>query len=243
MTTAVNGKIMTMIENASSLTELAHVIREACQAARQSGLTALDHIFRAGEALNKAQEQGTCNWKQWLRESCFLGVSTALLYQRIARHRAEIEIEAKANPNFSLRAARQLITREPKETTRKQKAPPRPKPTLQDAWNAAAPSERATVLARMPLNDLLNVLPPLMQRRFEATSGKPDMPRKAPEGAPDLRASETLRRAISLARSGTEFEIAEAMAALRALDRMFAGAGIDEFTLIRKGAKAKRRAA
>jgi hypothetical protein len=91
---------MPTIQNAPSLTELAREVREACQAARQSSLTALDHIFRAGEALNKAQEQVTGNWKQWLRKSCCLGVSTALLYQRIARHRVEIETRAKDDPNY-----------------------------------------------------------------------------------------------------------------------------------------------
>jgi hypothetical protein len=122
MTTAVDGKIMTMIENASSLTELAREIREACQAARRSGLTALDHIFRAGEALSKAQEQVTGNWKRWLRENCFLGVSTALLYQRIAHHRGEIETKAKEDPSFSLRAARRLITEKPKGGAKASKA-------------------------------------------------------------------------------------------------------------------------
>jgi hypothetical protein len=97
----------------------------------------------------------------------------------------------------------------------------------------------------MSLNDLLDSLPPLMRRRFEKTPpGKAEV-RKAPppQGTPDRRASETLRRAISLARNNSQFEAAEAMAALRALDRMFtsAGAGIDEITLVRK--RLKRRAA
>jgi hypothetical protein len=37
---------MLTIENAPSLTELAREIREACQAAQQSGLTALDHLAK-----------------------------------------------------------------------------------------------------------------------------------------------------------------------------------------------------
>jgi hypothetical protein len=231
-----------MIENASSLTPLAHQIREACQAVRQSGLTALDHIFRAGEALNKAQEQVTGNWKQWLRESCSLGVSTALLYQQISRHRAEIETEAKANPNFSLRAARQFITKEPKGTTKKQKAPLRPKPTLQDAWNAAAPSERATVLRRMALNDLLQTLPSCFRERFYA-AGKAVQGAETPDSEPLLKASEVLRRALSLTKPPSESNSHEATAALQALSRMLGDFDIDEITIVQRHAKAKRRAA
>jgi hypothetical protein len=229
---------MSAIENAPSLTELARQVREACQAARQSGLTALDHIFRAGEALNKAQEQVRGNWKRWLRESCFLGVSTALLYQRIARHRAEIETKAKEDPNFSLRAARQLLTKEP---NKKQKAPPRPKPTLQEAWNKAGPSERATVLARMPLADLLQTLPPTLQARFYAAGKAPGG--NAPEGETLLRASETLRRAVSLLKQPSDANGHEAAAALQALSRMLGEFDIDEITIVQRHAKAKRRAA
>jgi hypothetical protein len=231
---------MLTIENAPSLTELAREIREACQAARQSGLTALDHIFRAGEALNKAQEQVTGNWKRWLRESCFLGVSTALLYQRIARHRAEIETKAKEDPSFSLRAARQLITKEPKGATKKQKAPPRPKPALQEAWNKAGPSERATVLARMPLADLLQIVPPAVRARFyasgKAASGEPD-------SEPFLKASEVLRRALSLIKTPSESNTNEALSALRLLNGLLAKAGIDEVTIVQQHAKGRRRAA
>jgi hypothetical protein len=180
----------------------------------------------------------TGNWKRWLRESCFLGVSTALLYQRIARRRAEIEANAKEDPSFSLRAARQLLTKEP---NKKQKAPPRPKPTLQAAWNAAAPSERATVLARMALADLLQTLPPALRARFYAAGKAPS--ENAPEGETLLRASETLRRAISLLKHPSAPNSHEAAAALQALSRMLGGFDIDEITIVQRHAKAKRRAA
>jgi hypothetical protein len=225
------------IQNAPSLTELAREVREACQAARQSSLTALDHIFRAGEALNKAQKQVTGNWKRWLRESCSFGVSTALLYQRIARHRAEIEVKAKEDPNFSLRVARQLLTKEPKGATEKQKAPPRPKSTLQAAWNAAAPSERSAVLARMPLHDLLQSLPPSFRARFYA-SGE-----ETPDGEPFLKASEVLRRALSLLKTPSEPNTNEALTALRLLNGLLANAGIDEVTIVQQHAKERRRTA
>jgi hypothetical protein len=184
----------------------------------------------------------TGNWKRWLRESCFLGVSTALLYQRIARHRAEIETKAKEDPSFSLRAARQLITKEPKGATKKQKAPPRPKPTLQAAWNKAAPSERSAVLAQMPLADLLQILPPALRARFYA-SGKAASGEETPDSEPFLKASETLRRAISLLKHPSAPNSHEAAAALQALSRMLGGFDIDDITIIRKHAKAKRRAA
>jgi hypothetical protein len=192
--------------------------------------------FSVGDALTQARAQvAPGQWAIWLKANCFLSRRSAELYVQLAHHRDALEERMAEVPTLSLRAAARWIAK-PKTTPKKA---PQPKPLLQETWNKATPSERSAVLGRMSLNDLLDALPPPMRCRFEVTSWKPDLPRKAPQGAPDLRASETLRHAISLARSGNQFETTEAMAALRALDRMFAGE-IDEFTLIRKRTKAKR---
>jgi len=74
-----------------SLAELAQMIRESMDHARTAWSNALGHVLDAGDALNAAQEQvakkQVTNWKKWLRDNCFLSVSTAQLYQQLARHR------------------------------------------------------------------------------------------------------------------------------------------------------------
>jgi hypothetical protein len=139
-------------------------------------------------------------------------------------------------PTLSLRAAAQLIAK-----SKLAPKPPRPKSTLQAAWNAAALSERATVLARMPLTDLLQTVPPALLARLYAAGKAPGG--KAPEGETLLRASETLRRAISLLKQPSDANGHEAAAALQALSRMLGDFDIDDITIIRKHVKARRRAA
>jgi hypothetical protein len=52
------------------------------------------------------------NWKKWLRDNCFLSVSTAQLYQQLARHRDEIEAEVeRTGVELGVRAARRLISK------------------------------------------------------------------------------------------------------------------------------------
>jgi hypothetical protein len=51
------------------------------------------------------------NWKEWLRENCFVSDRTAQLYQQLARHRDDIEAELQHNVELSLRAARRLISK------------------------------------------------------------------------------------------------------------------------------------
>jgi hypothetical protein len=189
--------------------------------------------------------------RQWLRcarEDLPFSITTTQRYIRIAEHRTEIESKATTAKGIilgSIRGALRLIAK-PKMSGRK---PPRAKPTLQDLWSGAPIEERRAVLGRLSLVEFLDSMPVLLRRRFEASAPAKAEVKKAPAlPPPDLRASETLRRAISLARSNNnnQFEAAEAMAALRALDRMFSSSGvteIDEITLIRKRCKARRRAA
>jgi hypothetical protein len=93
--------------------ELAVIVRDEIQQARRAWSNALGHAMNAGDALDAVQpkvaERGM-TWKKWLKENCFIGVSTAQLYQQLARHRDQIEAELQARGELSLRGARQLIS-------------------------------------------------------------------------------------------------------------------------------------
>jgi hypothetical protein len=93
--------------------ELAVIIRDEIQQARKAWSNALGHAMNAGDALiavqPKVAERGIA-WKKWLKENCFIGVSTAQLYQQLARHRDQIETELQVRGELSLRGARQLIS-------------------------------------------------------------------------------------------------------------------------------------
>jgi hypothetical protein len=80
--------------------ELAATIRREFEEVRRAGCNALHHAMKAGDALNDAQERITGNWKRWLRENCFVSVRTAFLYQRLARHRDQIEAAMSAYPSI-----------------------------------------------------------------------------------------------------------------------------------------------
>jgi hypothetical protein len=93
--------------------ELAVIVRDEIQQARRAWSNALGHAMNAGDVLiavqPKVAERGI-NWKKWLKENCFIGASTAQLYQQLARHRDQIEAELQARGELSLRGARQLIS-------------------------------------------------------------------------------------------------------------------------------------
>jgi hypothetical protein len=91
------------------LTALATRIRIELQAAKTAWRNALGHALNVGQALLDAQPLVSGNWKRWLRDNCSLSVSTAQLYQQLARHRDEIEAEISRTPELSLRAARRFI--------------------------------------------------------------------------------------------------------------------------------------
>jgi hypothetical protein len=121
-------------------------------------------------------------------------------------------------------------------------APKQSQPTLQMMWDEAQLSERAAVLARMALSDLLATLPPALRARFYATS-KAAPSAKTPPEEPFLKASEVLRRALSLLKNPSETNVNEALVAMNMLNAVLAGADIDDVTIIKKRAKAKRCAA
>jgi hypothetical protein len=205
-------------------------------------------MFMAGVAIGeelipiRAELRPKRQWLRFIRAELPFSATMARIYIRLAEHKTEIEA---ARPDdialTSIRGALRFIIK-PKAGSHK---PPRTKPSLQDVWSRASVDERRGVLNRMSLVEFLDSMPVLMRRRFEKSAAEKPVKKTPALPLPDLRASEVLRRAISLARTGNQFETAEAMNALRALDRMFTstGAGIDEITLIQKRAKARRRAA
>jgi hypothetical protein len=144
------------------LDELATTIRAALEAARQARSNALGYALRAGDALNAAQERVSSGWKQWLRANCFLSLSTAQLYQQLARHRSEIEAKIEQVGELSLRAARRLIA---KSDTKKKKN----KSTSFDAlaWWLGAPIEARThFLDGVGMLSLLAALSPALRAQL-----------------------------------------------------------------------------
>jgi len=90
---------------------LSKLIRDAHREVQSAGGALLHHAMAAGDGLNAAQEKVSGNWKSW--EYCFLSVHTALVYQRLARHREQIEAELERAGQLSLRAALRLIAKPP----------------------------------------------------------------------------------------------------------------------------------
>ena len=93
--------------------ELAVIVRDEIQQARKAWANALAHAMNAGDALiavqPKVAERGIA-WTKWLKENCFVAVSTAKLYMQLARHRDQIEVELRSRGELSLRGARQLMS-------------------------------------------------------------------------------------------------------------------------------------
>jgi hypothetical protein len=224
----------------NDLDALAAAVRTALQASRQDRCNALRHDLDAGDALIEAQARVSSNWKRWLRDNCFLKVRTAMLYQQLAGHRAEIEAEIERVGELSLRAAIRLVAGPSKRPPK----PKRPAPDLLTAWRAASETERTDALAAIRVDEFYAVMPANWRAEMASRVAKP---RSADE--PFIKASEILRRALSLMKvtSTASPEVAnaerEALAALRRLNVVLAGEGIDEVTIVRLYAKERRRAA
>jgi hypothetical protein len=105
------------VARAHDLDEFARVVRDEIQKARVAWANALAHAMNAGDALIAVQpkiaERGI-TWTKWLKENCYVAVSTAKLYMQLARHRDDIEAEIQSKGELSLRGARQLISKSSK---------------------------------------------------------------------------------------------------------------------------------
>lgn len=227
----------------NTLDQLAATVRDAHKATQAAWYNALYKALDAGDALIKAKARISSNWKLWVEESCSVPFPTAALYMQLARRRAEIEAERERVGDLSLRAARRLIAK-PKSTASQSR---KPVPDLLVAWRAATHAERTTTFAAIP-DDELDIALPMSLRVAIAKRAK-----ARPEDETFLRASEVLRRALSLVKIAnttpgiTPIVAAsnekEALTALRQLNVMLANADIDEITVVKRYAKERRRAA
>jgi hypothetical protein len=163
--------------NTQDLPALAQQIREAHSAVQKAGAALLHHAMAAGDALITAQVKVTGNWKTWLREHCFLGVRTALIYVRLARHRAIIEAELGRAGDLSLRAALRLITKPKTAGESKKKTT---ELSLIDHWKRAASTERTVFLDAIGIEGIrkaasLDFFRKLQERaRVEKVESNPD---------------------------------------------------------------------
>ena len=140
MTDALNA-----IAPKSDLNDLAAAIRAEIEKSQAAWSNALDHAMGAGDALIKVQpkvKECGLNWKKWLRQNCFVAVSTAELYMQLARARDRIEAERQRNYKLSLRAAKRLISASSARKERGMKQ----EETLQVHWKRATANDRTAFL-------------------------------------------------------------------------------------------------
>jgi hypothetical protein len=226
---------------AESLDDLAVRIRAEFTAVRKAvGLT-IDHAMIAGDLLNDAQKRVSISWKKWLIGNR-LAVSTAFLYQRLARHRSVIEAAMASNPDFGIADARRL-------TTTPKPRPASEKPDLVKAVERATDTEITEALRAMTFLKFLRVMPPGWRRQLEMRLQRHTGPAENVE----LKATEILRRALSLIAIGTDTSPAahtanemEAMNALRGLLAWAANRklSVNDIAIVQSDAKhASRRAA
>ena len=161
--------------------------------------------------------------------------------QQLARHRPEIEAEIDRLGELSLRAAVRLIAKPKTAKTEKSKKTA----DLIAALNRATDAELTAALSTFNFERFLRVMPAVWRRKLEERVLKQRAASAASDAEPFLKASEVLRRALSLVRGPdpTAHAVNEAIAALRKVAVLLAGEGIDEITVVRKYAKERRRAA
>ena len=236
-----------------TLDELAAQIREADRAVRAAESNALDSAYVAGERVLKVRGR-VPNLRRWLEENGF-AVSTMFLYLKLFLNREKIEAARKDSPHLSLRAAVRLIGKKriagAKTSGRTDAGSGGPQDDVAKVLAVfdAVPAEAikaalekrgfAWFLKRMPASWI-----PLLMARVA------HLPRKSDEtDEPFLRGSEVLRRALSLVMIASDPKTTpavaasnekEAVAALRQLNFVLAGAHIDTVTIVRKHAKANR---
>jgi hypothetical protein len=154
------GSALVTAEPDLGIDELAAVVRDEMQKARQAWSNALGHAMAAGDALIQVQpkiaERGI-NWKKWLRENCFVASSTAQLYMQLARHREQIEAELRRNVELSLRAARRLISAAEK-SSKPAATENMPREALATHWDRATKEERTAFLDIIGVGGILGAM-------------------------------------------------------------------------------------
>jgi hypothetical protein len=146
----------------NGLDELARVVRDEIQKARIAWSNALGHAMSAGDALIAVQpkviERGI-PWKRWLKENCFVAVSTAQLYMQLAHHRDQIEAELQRDVELSLRAARKLISWTSKTENEVERASEsEQEETLEAHWKRVTAAQRADFLDAIGVDSILSAM-------------------------------------------------------------------------------------
>jgi hypothetical protein len=211
---------------------------------------ALQHAMNAGDALLALRELVPAGlWGKYIRTFTDISERTARVYQRVAKARPQLERQSSAAPLSIAEALKYL--QEPKRT-----APAKAKANSAEFspvgwWKSASPGARQAFLDHIGLPGLLAVLSPAMRSELERRVNRNSSP--ASSSAAHLRASEILRRALSLVKVATDTPSItpivaasnekEAIAALRMLNRVLTGFSTDEVTIVRQHLKAQRRAA
>jgi hypothetical protein len=232
---------LNQIPRNTELDKLARRFRDSRKDDQEAGAALLHHILDAGDALNEAQEQVLTGWKRWLKDNCFVSVRTAFVYQQLANHREEIETALSQAGELSMRAALRLISK-PKEDGKKE-----PRSELTAVMAGMTDDELTAQLpVALPFERFLQILSADWRAKIESRLSK--RPHEVTAEA-FIRASEVLRRALMLVKIAATPGITpvvaasnekEAIAALRGLNTMLAGAGIDEVTVVHQHAKERR---
>jgi len=176
---------------------------------QKGGAALLHHAMKAGEALNQAQERVSTNWKKWLHNNCFMSVRSALVYQQLAKHRDQIEVEIERAGEISLRAALRLIAK--RENPKKRPKAKKPSFGALNWWKSTSPQERTLLLEAISLVGLIGAMSPSMRKELE---------RRAKRGMPnntDVKLTKALHTAMSHLKSEQD---EAALAALRGIARM-----------------------
>jgi hypothetical protein len=139
----------------------------------------------------------------WLENNCDLKKRQAELYMQLARSRDEIEARIAEVAHLSLRAARQLIAQPksppPGTPMRGSTSTPThrgPKTNLLEIWESAEPFAQRAILASMPREQLIAVLPEDLQAALKKPSQVKPFPtaKPIPEGDDGLDIPDFLNR-------------------------------------------------
>jgi hypothetical protein len=158
--------------------ELATVVRDEIRKAKEHSANALASGIAAGEALIAARQKVIKrHWGEWLRVNCSLATSTAKLYMQLARHRAEIEAAVLRGVDLSVRSARSLISKKPKDPSESSlpALPDEKSETLFAHWQHSSDDERTIFLDQVTVHGIRRVASEKFHRALDkaAATGKP----------------------------------------------------------------------
>jgi hypothetical protein len=205
------------------LDELADRIRERLKDAKTALANALAAALDAGDDLIAAQLRVTDTpWQRWLKDNCFLSLSSAKLYMQLARHREEIEAAIEQAGELSLRAARRLIAKkptdnaevevteddEPEQPRRSRKGDGQSPVDPAAMWELFTPASKREILAGEGRAGLAALMSPELMADLAAHSIRQDMIGASTKLKPAVTLTAILRTALDPAGgdSGTVFE-------------------------------------